>query len=308
MAELARPALAIVGGLVGGWPGYIAGSLLGGLLFPPAGGVKPEDLASIKIAGPTPGTPVPILIGQRRLRGYTVWAGPISEHSGGKKGGGGGAKKGGGGETTYTRSWLDILCEGLPSMTLLRIWNGDDVLWDAANPGPGTASGIDFTFYPGSDFEAPDPRMAAYQSGGGNTTTQHAESAVIASSGGFYTAQHTPILAGSDSVWYERPGEAPGSAPVRVLLTRVAGTPGVNQYSVNLTTGVFTVGPMSGSESSYRVTFLYRTATATSAQEALGYPLLCKVYVHEFNMGATKTKPQLTYEVCAKLTGGYGVE
>jgi hypothetical protein len=307
MAELARPALAVVGGLVGGWPGYIAGSLLGGLLFPPAGGVKPEDLAGMKIAGPTPGTPVPILIGQRRLRGYTVWAGPINEHAGGKKGGGGGAKKGGGGERTYTRSWLDILCEGLPSMTLLRIWNGDDVLWDAADPGPGQASGIDFTFYPGSDFEAPDPRMAAYQSGGGSTTVQHSESAIIPNTGGTYTAQHRPIIPGSDAVWYEQ--EDPERfILVQVRLQRVTGPPGTNQYSVHLTTGVFTVGSLSGPEASYRVTFQYSTATQTSAQEALGYPLLCKVYVHEFNMGATKTKPQLTYEVCAKLTGGYGIE
>ncbi len=306
MSELARPALAVAGGLLGGWPGYITGSLLGGLLFPPAGGTKPEDLAGMKIAGPTPGTPVPILIGQRRLRGYTVWAGPVHEHtSGGKKGGGGGAKKGGGGERTYTRSWLDILCEGMPSMTLLRIWHGDDVLWDAADPGPGQASGIDFTFYPGSDFEAPDPRMAAYQAGGGSTTVQHSEAAYIPSTGGAYTARHTPILAGSDSAWYEREGP---EHSIQVRLTRVAGAPGTDQYSVDLTTGLFTVGPLSGPEPFYWVTFIYSTATATSAQEALGYPLLCKVYVHEFNMGTMKTKPQLTYEVCAQLSAGYGIE
>jgi hypothetical protein len=305
MAELARPALAVAGGLLGGWPGYLAGSLLGGLLFPPAGGTKPEDLASIKIAGPAPGTPIPILIGQRRLRGYTVWAGPIREHAGGKKGGGGGAKKGGGQERTYTRSWLDILCEGMPSMTLLRIWNGDDVLWDAADPGPGQASGIDFTFYPGSDFEAPDPRMASYQSGGlgSNTTRRHQEATILPNTGGTYTARHRPIIPGSDTAWYTVEG---GEHPIQVRLTRVSGTPGNNEYRVNYTTGVFTVGPLiSGSEPSYEVVFLYRTSTVTSAQEALGYPLLCKVYIHEFNMGMTKTKPQLTYEVCAKLSSGY---
>ncbi len=43
-------------------------------------------------------------------------------------------------------------------------------------------------------------------------------------------------------------------------------------------------------------------------QEALSYPGVCYVYVHEWNSGATETIPQFTYEISVPVpcTGGGG--
>lgn len=289
MSELARSGLAVIGGAVGGWPGYLVGTIVGGLLFPPASQQKPENLAGMRLAGPTLGTPLPIAMGQVLLRGHVIWQGPLIEQQRGKKGGG--AAKKGGSQTSYRRSFMHALCEGHEDIRLLRIYQGDDLLWDANDPQPGQESGIDFTFYPGTGWDMPDPRMAAYQSGGvGVTTTMRTETVVLDGADPTYTVRKTPVVSGSDLIW-------PVAGGVFTPFRRVGSNPGQNEYTIDYASGFIAFG---GTYGGLTVTIRYGVATATSLQVPLAYRHVCKVYVHEYPL-VGKSLPQLTYEICAPV-------
>lgn len=295
MGEIARPALGIIGGMIGGLPGYLVGSLLGGILFPPRSDQRPEDLATLRLAGPTLGSPLGFGFGQHRARGHVIWQGPLLE-GGGKKGGkgGGGGKKGPGDESSR-RSFIHAIEEGRPGLRLLRIWLNDDVVWDVTDPTPGEESGIDFTFYAGTGDQEPDPRAAAYQSGGWSGPQDRivTESTTITGAGPSYTVLSPPVVSGSDVVWYL----GGGTLDQIIYMRRVVSSPGQDEYTIDLATGLLTFG---GAYSNRLITIRYRTPTAASAQEALAYPHVCYIYHHEPEVTG-QTLPQYTYEIEAPL-------
>lgn len=283
---------------------WLVGSVIGRLLFPRQSEAAPADLASMKLDGPTPGSPVPVVWGTRRIRGNVIWAAaPISrtgggkKSSGGKKGGGGGGKKGGGsGATTYVRSWAHAL--GIGEMFLQQILINDEVVWDVTDPAIAAAAGVDITFHSGTQDQAVDARMAAQQAaGGGNVNPTITESFTLSGAGPTHTLGTLPIVAGSEVVFGTVDGEITSTV---FYFTRVASSPGQNQYTIDNDTGLLTFG---GAYSAQPVTARYQQSSATGAQEALAYPNVAYVYWHEFETGATPSIAQTTY-IASRLTAG----
>lgn len=303
MSEIARRVVPLVGYAVGGLPGYVFGTIIGGLLFPPESKKRPTNIADIKLSGPARGAPLPILFGMGKLRGNLIWAGPVTVHdpgAGGKKGGGGkglqAGKGGAEGQTvTYSRSVAYALCESDDAgfLALRKIWAGDDLLYDVDDPAVQQASGIDFTFYKGTQTVA-DPRLAAFQAGGTGTTKRTiTEQTTINGAGPTYTAGTKPFVLNSDKVWSAQDERV-------IYFTRVGATPLQNQYTVNNTTGLFTFG---GSYTNVVISVQYEVVTQTSSQVAIVYPHVSYIYFHEFNTGPSPALPNFQFEL-TRIPGG----
>lgn len=323
MTEVARRIAPLVGLALGGWPGYLIGTVLGGLLFPPQSKTEPAELAKVKLSGPARGDPLPIAYGRTKVAGKLIWKGPLTTHEPGssKKGGAKGSATKGSTEnvTTYSRSLMFALAESLArslvqddvgsQWKLFRIWAGDDLIYDVDDPAVQGESGVDLTFYPGDPGEDPDPRMSAYQLGGAGATTRvRTEGTQLEGSGPTYTVRQPPVVSGTDRIWAGGGGGGGGtfgdafdpSLPMRVF-TRVASSPGQDEYTINYTTGLITFGGTYGDIGRegvpLQISVQYETETVTAAQEALAYPYVCKIYLHEYNTGPSQTPPNLTFEI-----------
>jgi hypothetical protein len=170
-----------IGGVVGGIAGFFLGGptglkygaqiglMLGGLLDQPKGPVvEGPRLEDLTVQTSTYGSVIPRVYGTVALNGNIIWLenNAIRETVTKKKSGG----KGGAPKTTtrtysYSATFAVGLCEG--EMTALRrIWIGGQLFYDAGSTDADTivasneASDL-FTFYPGSETQAPDPRMQA---------------------------------------------------------------------------------------------------------------------------------------------------
>jgi hypothetical protein len=276
---------------------WLVGSLIGRLLYPQQSQSKPEDLAGLKVSGPTPGSPIAVLWGDRRMRGHVIWAAaPISRgggKKGGKKGGGGGGKKGGGDNETYVRSFAHAVCLGQAQLRQILI--NDEVVWDVDDPSIGAEAGVDVTWHEGTQDQDPDARLAAQQAeGGGANNPTHTEQTTLNGAAPTYTVGHLPVVSDSEVVWYIGGG---GTLDSIIYMQRVASSPGQDQYTINYATGLLSFG---GTYTSLSITIRYQSGSLTGEQEALGYPNVAYAYWHEFETGTTATIPQATY-VCTRL-------
>jgi len=282
-ADIGRSFLGLAGSILfPGWGG-LAGSLLGGILFPGSG---PSTVQRLHIPTPQKGQPLPLLWGTRRIEGHYIWYGNFLVHQGGKvakggKGGGGGGKKAPGGkksnQDSFSVSFAVALCEGVDTpgqLRLMKIWSGKDVIWThpsenddgeavihytpTGNPnkkGPGSSKkggpgGIDFLVYKGVPGQLPDPTMAQFTSGEAETTgiilglgPQQSESFFASGSYSSFTAVAYTLT---------NPPVGPGTDSVYYAfgseyhyLSGVAApaSPSQGEYSINYANGQIVLGP-----------------------------------------------------------------
>lgn len=170
MARLAVSlAGAAVGGFLGGptgaqW-GFLAGSMVGGALFPeklPT--VEGPRLNEKQVTSSAYGAPIAIPYGTVRTSGNVIWSGGIvetrhSENVGGGKGGmGGGSQKAV--TYTYSCSFALALGEGVAE-DVLRIWADSKLIFDKTGTGQLSKGEVSFRFYPGDESQLPDSIIEA---------------------------------------------------------------------------------------------------------------------------------------------------
>ncbi|TDV04695.1 phage tail protein [Paraburkholderia caballeronis] len=163
---------AVIGGVLSGGSlfaieaGFLAGQLLGSILFAP----KPPSPADVRVMDSAYGKWIPLLWGRYRLSGNVIWAGtPHSHNQGGGKGMAGGK---GANQTYVTMSFAVALCAG-PIDSIQRIWANGKLIYDTSNPADwqsisgSTSMVTGFTVYKGDEDQLADPVMES-QLGAGN--------------------------------------------------------------------------------------------------------------------------------------------
>jgi hypothetical protein len=177
---VARLALAVGGGAVGaavGGPlgariGFLAGSALGGILFPADG---PPDqvnegprISDTRVQTSAYGQYLPVVYGRVRLSGNIIWASNVREviqESSQDVGG-----KGGSGSTVTSRTYLYYrsfavgLCLG-PALAIHKIWANTELIYDLATG----ASAYDNVRYLGTETQLPDSIIESFGFGTGFT-------------------------------------------------------------------------------------------------------------------------------------------
>ena len=151
-----------VGGPAGAQWGWMAGSLVGSVLFPQH--VEGPHMADLKVQNSAYGQPIPLIYGTYRMAGNVIWAGTPVEHSQTQGG------KGGPTSTTYSYSlsFAVGLCEG-PIVGVRRIWANSKLIYDmganaTASSVLASASQADgIRIYTGDELQAADPTMESYQ-------------------------------------------------------------------------------------------------------------------------------------------------
>lgn len=145
------------GGPGGAQLGWAAGTLLGGVLFPPRQkGQQIGRLDDLRVTGSGYGALIPQAWGSVRVGGNVIWTTDLQEHSR-KIGGKGGLSVSKGREYWYTVSCAVAVCRG-PVDHLERIWGEDLILYDRTQS-PATRHTI--RFYEGGEAQEPDPLMEA---------------------------------------------------------------------------------------------------------------------------------------------------
>lgn len=178
MGQVGRIALTVTGTVVGayfGMPGLgtMAGSLLGGLIFPGGGGAgqtaEGPRLTDLTVTSSAYGNSITELWGTMRLNGNVLWSDGIKEHKHTTK-----VKPQGGGKGmgsapsqkqvtyTYTCSFAVGLCQG-EANKVLRIWADTKLIYDVTgeNKLDISVDDLDFRFYTGSETQMPDPHVMA---------------------------------------------------------------------------------------------------------------------------------------------------
>jgi hypothetical protein len=146
--------LGAAGGFLFGPIGFIAGSLIGNLLFPQ----KQEGprLSNLKLQGSSYGQMIPLPYGTIRLAGQIVWQTDLTEHKHTQGG------KGGPEVTTfsYTASFAVKICKG-PVKGLLQIFANGTLIYDTSTGSTTDNTAVPLTFYKGEEDALPDPTMEA---------------------------------------------------------------------------------------------------------------------------------------------------
>lgn len=164
-----------VGGIVGAVIGYYTigvaqgaaiGMALGGALDPPKGPhMEGPRLSDLSVQTSAYGVPIPRFKGKIATYGNVFWVkGNKIDETVTEDGGG----KGGGGPTSTSYSYSATFAVGLgegPVTGIGRIWIRSKLVYDGTSLDPATISaGLStdqFTFYPGSDTQMPDPTIQA---------------------------------------------------------------------------------------------------------------------------------------------------
>lgn len=153
---------AAVGMMVGVPPtvGFLLGSALGGILFPPKGPDGPR-LNDLSVQTSTYGRMIPIPYGTDRIAGNVIWAQRIQEHAS-EHGG-----KGGPTTTTYSYSctFAASICAG-PISGVSRIWADGLLIYDCRPTNTGATVGFSadsYKIYLGTEDQLPDPTIQAIQ-------------------------------------------------------------------------------------------------------------------------------------------------
>ena len=164
MAALVAVGGAFLGNAIGVGPsiGWIAGSIIGNLLFPSGEDTVTEGprLGDLSVTSSAYGAAIPIGYGTLRLAGNIIWSPGIEEVKNVDKQRAGG--KGGGGptQTNITYEYFGNFALGLsegPADDVLRIWADGKLIYDKT----GTADDIskinlNFRFYQGTETQEPD--------------------------------------------------------------------------------------------------------------------------------------------------------
>lgn len=149
-----------VGGPAGAVQGFMAGSAIGGLLYPESHtGPRLEDL---KPQSSEYGRPLAITYGSIAIGGNVIWASDLVEESHEE----GGGLFGGGTEVfEYFGNMAVAVCEG--ERNLGRIWAGPEkrLIWDGATL-EGADAGATLRWYTGSETQAPDALIESYEGAG----------------------------------------------------------------------------------------------------------------------------------------------
>jgi len=139
---------------VGSYAGAALGSYIDDQIFGAQVTNEGPRLSEDKITTSTEGTPIARLWGRDRLSGQLIWRTryreTVTEEEVGGKGGGSGVTNR---TYVYTCSFAIGFCEG-PASAVGRIW-ADGMLLDQAK--------YTFRFYPGSETQTPDPKIAAIE-------------------------------------------------------------------------------------------------------------------------------------------------
>lgn len=145
-------------GMSGAAIGWAAGSLLGGVLFPPKmpNGPRLDDL-TVQVS--TYGRTIPRLWGTMRMAGNVIWASNLTERKS-EQGG-----KGGSSYTTYNYScsFAVALCEGVIE-GVSRIWADGKLIYDIRPVNTSTQQGFKadgFVVYTGTETQDIDPTIQA---------------------------------------------------------------------------------------------------------------------------------------------------
>lgn len=170
MAQLALAgagaAIGSIFGPVGTQIGWMAGSLLGGILFAPD--QQGPRLQDTKVQVSSYGAAVPICYGGVRVAGNVIWSTNLQEHSEDSSGKGGPSIT----NYSYSVSCAVLICEG-EIAGIRRIWADAKLVYDVTEDADTAARAESerfaesFTFYPGSETQLPDPTIEA-EEGAGN--------------------------------------------------------------------------------------------------------------------------------------------
>lgn len=172
---MAQLGFAVVGALIGGSTygaaigltassGWLIGSIIGTLLFPPPGPVtEGPRLGDLTVMSSAYGMPIPIIYGTIRVAGNMIWSTGIDEVRNKKKSGGKGL--GGGGSTSITYEYFATfaigLCEGVAD-DVLRIWADGKLIYDKTTTDDDIIkAGLEFRFYDGNEAQEPDSAIEA---------------------------------------------------------------------------------------------------------------------------------------------------
>lgn len=146
-------------GMSGAAIGWMAGSMLGGVLFAPKLPDGPR-LNDLSVQNSSYGASIPRVWGAARIAGNVIWSTDLVEHAHEE-----GGKGGGGSYTTYTYtvSFAVSLCEG-PISAVRRIWADGKLIYDIS---AGTTNQIGFTAssyacYLGTEDQDVDPTIQAH--------------------------------------------------------------------------------------------------------------------------------------------------
>ena len=169
MAQLAVGAVAgaagfLVAGPVGLQVGLAAGTVVGGLLFPPKAPNGPR-LGDLTVTGSTYGGSINILYGTCRVNGNIIWAEMLDEveKKGGKSLGGGSSQN----TFNYYFTAAVAFCEG-PCDKVTRIWANGTLIYDITQGSDYVKwPQFQFTFYGGREDQLPDPTISANIGTGG---------------------------------------------------------------------------------------------------------------------------------------------
>ncbi len=155
---------------VGASAGWIVGSIVGALLFPPSGGDTTTEgprLGDLSVTSSAYGAPIQKSFGTIRMAGNMIWSTGIEEVKSTKKQSSGG--KGGGGATQtqvtyeYFSTYAIAFGEG-EADDITRIWMDGKLVFDKTGSGDEiTKVDLNFRFYPGSETQEPDGLIEADQ-------------------------------------------------------------------------------------------------------------------------------------------------
>jgi len=327
--QLGRTALSYGGLAMFGPLGGLAGTLLGGFLFPPP---NPNKLTNLKISTAQKGQVLPVLYGTRRITGHYIWYGNFQSHQGKKFGSGGGSsQKKDKQKVTFTVGLDLVLTEGVDDPTLMdlfKVYVGKDVIWsasqiDGVTPQAATVPliaflsginvlGLDLVFYKGLPGQSPDTYEAQFTSGASQATgvllgegPLLSESFGSSGQGFSFTITQPPVAPFSYTVSYV--GLTAQNYEAVQYLDEVPSNPGEGEFSVNLATGVFTVGPApasvdqsgDGNWDGRQVTASYQHGIGEVVVTigALSYPHMAHVVLRDYNLGYAPTCPNFNFEL-----------
>ena len=152
--------------------GFLIGSTIGRLLFPPDDIVtEGPRLGDLSVSSSTYGKAIPIGYGSFRMAGNMIWSSGIREQenrqSSGGKGGGLGGDPGQVQVTfTYFASFAMAFAEG-EADNVIRIWADSRIIFDRSSGTNVSTAGLRFRFHSGNETQVPDPLIVA-DKGAGN--------------------------------------------------------------------------------------------------------------------------------------------
>lgn len=151
---------------VGAPVGFLIGSIVGNMLFPPKA-IRTEGprLGDLTVSSSSYGAPRAIGFGTKRMAGNMIWSAGIRERKNTQKVSGKGSMSGvpDQKQTTYSyfASFTMAFGEG-PAAECLRIWANSKLVFDKRSTTLNMKkAGLNFRFYPGSEDQLPDPSMIA---------------------------------------------------------------------------------------------------------------------------------------------------